>query len=491
MAYTLVNGDGFISGEGPRLEFVISSEADLADLMANPPFEITVGSIAYTPDLLSIFMFSGEGGWVKVEGGIGGGSSSSSSSSSASQASRVASLSDTELRNGSAVVEVVGIPTYVEDVTQYASYGLTEKGWYVFARITAPSGVLACATTIVTGANAIIAAGNSYVDVAVRFDVAAVAQVVTVHWDGSVTESFVFRATDLATRNLDYRTTFYVYDLSPYVTWAYALTSDTAFAANKRYYTEADGVYTLAEVTAAEAIPAYYIKGDDVYTEATGTFADGVTYYTKDGDVYTAATITVGDAIPAYYTLDNGVYIQATGVFMDGVTYYTKSNEVYTEATVTAGEVIPAYYTFTPGVYTQATGVFMDSETYYIKSNDVYTEATVVVGDAIPAYYNHSKITISGMVRNVTYSLDEIIDCPMEFILPEIEDKTHGCWFEMRFRHAGEYSMTLVPPNADIKIATEHTQKETAGINMIDLHYTVIDDLKIWRFMNTHSSIPT
>ena len=96
---------------------------------------------------------------------------------------------------------------------------------------------------------------------------------------------------------------------------------------------------------------------------------------------------------------------------------------------------------------------------------------------------------VEGLVRNVTYRLDEIVDCPMDFILPEIEDDCHGAWFEIRCRHAGTYSMTLVPPE-DVKIATEHSQKETAGVNMINLHYTVVDGIKIWRFMNTHSGIP-
>ena len=42
-------------------------------------------------------------------------------------------------------------------------------------------------------------------DVAVRFDVAAQAKAVTVNW-GTHSETFVFKATDLAVRNLDYRT---------------------------------------------------------------------------------------------------------------------------------------------------------------------------------------------------------------------------------------------------------------------------------------------
>ena len=125
----------------------------------------------------------------------------------------------------------------------------------------------------------------------------------------------------------------------------------------------------------------------------------------------------------------------------------------------------------------------------FFQIGGVYEEAYLVPGARIPENLDHEKVVIEGLVRNVTYRLDEIVDCPMEFILPEIEDDTHGAWFEIRCRHAGAYSMTLVPPEG-VKIATEHTQKETAGVNMINLHYTDVDGVKIWRFMNTHSGIP-
>lgn len=176
------------------------------------------------------------------------------------RADRVTSLTETPL-SGGAIVEAVGIPIYVSDVSQYAAYGITEAGWYTFARIAAPAGLTVSAATTVTGAVGYIAtAGGTHVDVAVRFGVTAMSQAVTVVWDGQLTETFVFRATDLAVRNLDYRTTFYLYDLDDFVTWTYALTTDTTFAAGKNYYTEADGVYTLAEVTAGATIPAntYY-----------------------------------------------------------------------------------------------------------------------------------------------------------------------------------------------------------------------------------------
>ena len=316
----------------------------------------------------------------------------------------VTSLDTTTLSAG-AIIDVTGIPTYVDNVSTYSEYELTETGWYVFVRIGAPDGVTVSESTEVTGADGYVATvGNAYVDVAVRFDVAAMSKQVSIDW-GETEESYLFRATDLAIRNLDYRTTFYVYDADGFVTWEYALTTDETFVADKTYY----------KLSGSSYVKAYE---DEKYAlTADETFASGKTYYTKSDGKYTAATVTVGEAVTA----------------------------------------------------------------------DTYYELASVTADT---YYNHSKCIISGLARNITYKLDDVIDCPMEFILPEIEDETHGCWFEIRCIHAGEYSMTLTPPSADVKIATEHTQKETKGVNMIDLHYTYINGVKLWRFMNTHSSIP-
>lgn len=277
--------------------------------------------------------------------------------------SRVTTLDATPLASG-AIIEAVGIPVYVEDVTDYAAYGLTETGWYLFVRIAAKGNVVVSAQTTVSGAAGYIATvGAAYVDAAVKFGVASVSQPVTVTWSAGNVDTFVFKATDLAIRNLDYRVTFYVYDAAPFTTWSFALTTDTTFAADK-------------------------------------------TYYIKDGDVYTPAEVTPGDEV------------------------------------------------------------------------------------AENTYYQHSKVSFAGMTRNVTYKLDEIVDCPMEFVLPEIEDETHGCWFEIRLRNAGTNSMNLVLEDNDAKIATEHTQAEKAGINMINLHYTAVAGEKLWRFMNTNSTIP-
>lgn len=276
---------------------------------------------------------------------------------------RVTSLDESSFARAE-IVEAVGTPQYVDDVTAYADYGITEAGWYVFARVKAKTGVVVTEETSVTGAAGYIdTIGEDHIDVAVKFEVAAVSQPVTITWAAGNTETFVFKATDLAIRNLDYRVTFYVYDIDEFATWEYALTTDETFAADKYYYTK------------------------------------------DENDAYTLAEVTVGEAVPA--------------------------------------------------------------DTYYV----------------------HSHVTFEGMARNITYRCNTVIDCPMTFILPEIEDDCHGCWFEIRFRHAGSYSSTLVPPEG-VKVATEHTQAETAGMNMVNLHYSSVGGAKVWRFMNTHSTIP-
>ena len=277
---------------------------------------------------------------------------------------RISSLTDESVFASSRILEAVGTPIYIDDVTEYAAYGITEAGWYVFARIATKEETVVTASTTVTGAAGYIATiGEDHIDVAVKFEVAAVSQPVTITWAAGNTETFVFKATDLAIRNLDYRVTFYVYDIDEFATWEYALTTDETFVADKYYYTK------------------------------------------DENDVYTLAEVTVGEAVPA--------------------------------------------------------------DTYYV----------------------HSHVTFEGMARNITYRCNTVIDCPMTFILPEIEDDCHGCWFEIRFRHAGSYSSTLVPPEG-VKVATEHTQAETKGMNMVNLHYSSVGGAKVWRFMNTHSTIP-
>ena len=358
--------------------------------------------------------------------------------------SRVTSLDATALA-GASVVEVLGVPAYVADVSIYSAYGLTEPGWYAFCRITAKAGVLVTADTAVTGAAGCVKTiGSDHVDIAVRFDVAAMTQIVTVNWGASI-ETFAFKATDLAVRNLDYRTTFYVYDAAPFVTWEYALATDATFAEDKKYFT-------------------------------------------KSGESYTKATVTIGDAVPAVY-YEHAYELTTDETFQDGKTYYVLSDNEYVQATVTPGDVV------TPNVYYESVysitedATFQDGKLYYTKSGTTYTQAEVTVGESVPpVYYVHSKCIFAGLTRNVTYKFDEIIDCASEFILPEIEDDTHGCWYEIRLMHAGSYSMTLTPASPSIKVATEHTQAESKGINMVDLHYSDIAGNKVWRFMNTHSS---
>lgn len=357
---------------------------------------------------------------------------------------RIKSLSDTEIITG-APIEVVGMPGYVSDVSQHARFGITEPGWYVFCRIASKDGSAVTDETTVEGAAGyIITPPNNYVELAVMFEVAAISKKVTINW-GTYTESFIFKATDLAIRSLDYRVTFYVYDIADFATWEYTQATDATFDAEKYYYTESDGVYTLAEVIAGDPVPTYY---EDAYAlTADETFVSGKTYYTLADGVYTVATVTEGEAVTADTYYEHSYVITKDTVFADGKAYYTKSDMAYAEATVTAGDTVPT------------------------------------------VYYVHSKVTFEGMTRNITYVCNTPIDCPQTYVLPEIEDETHGCWFEIRLRHTGSFSSTLVVPEG-VKIATEHTQAETAGLNMVNLHYTAVGETKLWRFMNTHSTIP-
>ena len=176
--------------------------------------------------------------------------------------SRVQSLDGTELVNSN-VIEAVGAPEYVDEskLGQYVEYGITDTGWYVFARLNAPEKASVTDDFDITGAAGYKdpAVGDTFVDVAVKFTVAAESQKVTVNW-GTVQDSFIFKATDLAVRNMDYRVTFYQYDLAPYCTWTWAAATGN-FVANQSYYTKDGDVYTKAEVTVGAAIPAntYYI----------------------------------------------------------------------------------------------------------------------------------------------------------------------------------------------------------------------------------------
>lgn len=273
-------------------------------------------------------------------------------------ASRVTSLDGTAL--AAHVIDAVGIPVYVSDVSEHADFGLTEAGWYVFARVTAPEGAAVTEATTVTGAaGAIVTAGADYVDVAVRFEVAAMAQAVSIAWDAAHADSVTFSAPDLAVRNLDYRVTFYVYDISDFVTWEYAA----------------------------------------------------------------------------------------------------------------------------------ATGNVIRNKAYFELVDDEYVPVELVIGDAIPeGTYQHSKVIFEGMARNVTYQMPDIIDCPIEFKLPDVPDDGYGAWFEVQMRYQSTYSMTLTPESSDVKAATDATQSQTAGVNIIDLHYASVADAKLWRMVNTHSN---
>lgn len=162
------------------------------------------------------------------------------------------------------VVEAVGAPAYVsaENIANFADFGITEAGWYVFAKVQALGNTKVGSAFSITGAEGHIApaVGDNSVDVAVKFAVASISKVVTINWDGQTEEKFNFRATDLAIRNLDYRVTYYLYDFSAYATFTFAAATGT-FASGKKYFTLVNGEYVEAEnVTVGASIPAgYYV----------------------------------------------------------------------------------------------------------------------------------------------------------------------------------------------------------------------------------------
>lgn len=465
---------------------------------------------------------------------------------------RITSLDGTQLACFGPIVEAIGIPVYVSDVAEYAEYELEESGWYLFARVKplATANNMRSFARINSGHTSMLGTGHAnvtvdgaagyvvgpnYVDVAVRFEVAAQSCEVTIHW-GTTEDKIIFRATDLAVRNLDYLVTFYVYDLAPYCDWQFTLATDATFDEAKHYYVpDGEGGYVLAPVgsiVAGDPVPTVYYERTDTYAPAEHeTAQSGTTYYVLGDGGYVAAEVTTGDYLvpyedayaltedetfqdKTYYVLSDGEYVEASGTlvgdpvppdtyyehsyvasedetFAEGKTYYKRNGSTYTTMEVTAGETIPTYHERTSTYAVTDDEEFAEGTIYCTKSGTTYSEATVTPGDQVPTfYYVHSKLVIDlgAVTQNVTYRLDVPVDCPSEFELPAVEDDGHGCWFEMRFLHDGSYSSTLTPPSSDVKVATEHTQAESKGINMVDLHYSAVAGSKVWRFLNTHST---
>ena len=446
-------------------------------------------------------------------------------------------LDGTVLANGS-LVEVIGIPEFVSDISQHAAYGLTETGWYAFARVAAQGDTKVTADLEVTGADGYIAtAGADHVDIAVRFDVAVQSRAVSINW-GSYTDSYVFHATDLAVRNLDYRTTFYLYDIAPYRTWEYAptpdavfkdyvendpemervyftrqdgefvatatprsyvLTEDDVFAQNTTYYVIQEGEYVAAEdIVVGDPVPenTYYVRvhiqvptayfemiSAAVYTlTADTTFVSGKTYYTLVNSEYVAATVTAGTAVTAntYYerTAEAEYAPTADATFDSGKTYYTH----YVEATVTAEHAVTAETYFEKasgtGYVLTADTTFVSGKTYYTYSAGDYTADAVTAGAAVPTiWFVHSGVRFEGMPRNITYKYDEIIDCPFTLVLPEIEDDSYGSWFEFRFRLAYGYSGTFETPEG-VRMLNAGSVVMTKGLDVLDVNYSDLAGLK-------------
>lgn len=367
----------------------------------------------------------------------------SDSPSSPDAKSIITSLNSSKLCN---VIEVIGIPEYIDDFNEYEDYGLTDSGWYAFIKITPKDGTPVSENTIVTGSDG-YTIGDGFVNLAIRFDTIAYCKEIIIDWGDSV-ETFAFRSSDLSERNLDYRSTYTIYDLEEldYVTWAYSRTTDTTVQNGKSYYTLNDGSYVLSDIAASTPIVSYYERIINYALTSDATFVDGKTYYTESEGTYTEATVTVGENV-------------------DAETYY---EQTITHSLTTDTE-------------------FIDGKTYYTYSNGAYSEATVTAGDPIIVYYAHSKVTISGMTRNITYVLNQAVDCPIELVMPEIVGDQYGVWFDFEFYHSGTYSITITVPTG-AKMATSNTPNPTKGINLLHMHYSSVAGRKVWTAMNTHTN---
>lgn len=130
---------------------------------------------------------------------------------------------------------------------------------------------------------------------------------------------------------------------------------------------------------------------------------------------------------------------------------------------------------------------FAEDTNYYILSNGEYKLAEITPGNAIPAntYYKHSKVIIEGFPRNISYTCD-IIDCPMEIILPEVDGDGYGAWFEIQMTFTGSFSVTLTPPEG-VRISKTFIQTPAAGINILNCQYHLKD--KVWLIANNKWTI--
>lgn len=244
------------------------------------------------------------------------------------------------------VYETVGCPEYVgnDDLSKYSLFGLTESGWYLFARINSRHGEFISVGFSVVGASGVItpSIGSDHVDIAVRFGVIAESQKVTINW-GESTETFVFKATDLAIRNLDYRVTFYLYNIDDYCEWTYEITTDEKFVKDKGYYKLIDDEYVRQEVTIDEEIP-------------------------------------------------------------------------------------------------------------------------------VNTYYYHKSLVIKDFTRNMSYTLDTTVDCPVTIHLPEVGGDNYGAWFEVQMNFLQTYSVTIIPHEGQ-KVSANGVHSPKNGINIINILY--------------------
>ena len=99
----------------------------------------------------------------------------------------------------------------------------------------------------------------------------------------------------------------------------------------------------------------------------------------------------------------------------------------------------------------------------------------------------HTGVTFEGMPRNLSYAIDTI-DCPVTFVLPEIDFDGYGAWIELQSHFTKAVSVTLRVPEG-IKMSGTGTAAITAGVNVMTMQY--FNAGRVWRLDNTKWADPS
>ena len=73
--------------------------------------------------------------------------------------------------------------------------------------------------------------------------------------------------------------------------------------------------------------------------------------------------------------------------------------------------------------------------------------------------------------------------------MPEIANDGYGAWFEIMVRLDNSYSLSVVTPSEDVRLATNNFTTPSVGICDMMFQYTTAGGVKLWRASNTKSNL--